>query len=278
MLARAVPSLMPPLKKSEIHALTHLYSLTNKTNQIISCRPFRSPHHTASNISLVGGGKSPQPGEVSLAHHGILFLDEILEFPRHTLETLRQPLEDGKISIVRAESRVSYPADFMLIGALNPCPCGYLGDARRECNCPPTSIHAYQKRLSGPLLDRFDLQVRVERFMISETPRNNSTTDHIDFKNLVNEAWQIQQKRNPEAKPNSGLSLNEIDNLKVFDSQLRHYMARTADKLALSMRGYVRVLRVSLTIADIDGSDKPTKQHLLEALFYRQQSVTGDSS
>jgi len=278
MLARTAPSLMPPLKKDEIHALTHLYSLANDTSKIIRCRPFRSPHHTASNISLVGGGRSPTPGEISLAHHGVLFLDEILEFSRHTLETLRQPLEDGEISIVRTESKATYPANFMLIGALNPCPCGYLGDSRRECSCTPNTIQAYQKRLSGPLLDRFDLQVSVDRPKLQDLSSKTKPIEPSNIPRLIIVAWRKQLVRNPKSKSNSRLSLKEIEALHVIDIQLKRYLTRTADKLALSMRGYLRVLRVALTIADIDGSPTINKQHILEALFYRQQSLINVST
>jgi len=271
MLARAASSLMPPLSRDQIHSLTHLYSLGKYTDKIITCRPFRSPHHTASRIALVGGGKSPLPGEVSLAHHGILFLDELLEFPRATLETLRQPLEDGQVSIVRTESRVTYPSDFLLIGALNPCPCGYLGDSRRECSCSPTSVHSYQKRLSGPMLDRFDLQVFVPRITIDSLSSNNGSS--VNYVSLTKRAWQTQKTRNPGGKSNSKLSLKEIEKLNVLDKALAKYLAKAADKLGLSMRGYLRVLRVSLTIADLQNKGSISKDDILEALSYRHQSI-----
>lgn len=270
MLARAASSIMPPLKKRQIHDLTHLYSLVDNRQKIVNCRPFRMPHHTSSHISLVGGGRIPRPGEVSLAHNGILFLDELLEFSRHALETLRQPLEDGVINVVRTESSSTFPADFVLIGALNPCPCGYLGDDRKVCKCSPSSIASYQKRLSGPLLDRFDIQAHVPRTKLEYLGQKEAG---FDYQKLVENAWQIQSKRNPNGKMNARLNLKQIEKLTLNDQKLKQFYRRTADKLALSTRGYVRTLRVARTIADLKQSETVVKDHVLEALSYRQTAV-----
>jgi len=271
MLARTCSSLMPPLNRDEVHTLTHLYSLQGNQQKVITCRPFRSPHHTSSQISLIGGGRIPSPGEVSLAHRGILFLDELLEFTRHSLETLRQPLEDKMVNIVRTDSRAQFPADFILVGALNPCPCGYLGDDRYECNCSPQAIYRYQRRLSGPLLDRFDVFVEVKR--PSYNQKLNSTPEFDDklVKKQIAECWAIQKCRNPKAKFNSALTLVEVEGLVLKDIQLASFFRDVAEKLALSTRGYIRTLRLALTIADIDGAEEVTKKHLLEALSFRQK-------
>lgn len=269
MLARASVGLMPPLNRDEIQLLTHIYSLDSDDYQVVLTRPFRTPHHSASHISLVGGGRIPRPGEITLAHGGILFLDELLEFPRHSLEALRQPLEDGFINVVRTEGHARFPARFMLIAALNPCPCGFLGDTKKACNCTTQAIYNYQRKLSGPLFDRFDLHVTVGRISLNDSPTPDELDD-TDRQVLITKTLQTQIQRNPKGKLNADLSLKEAEVLVFSNDDLKQFFVSSADKLGLSTRGCLRTLRVARTIADIESSVQVSKQHTLEAFSYRQ--------
>jgi len=267
LLAKALADLLPPLSRSELLIVTHLHSLVESTHRVVVERPFRAPHHTASHIALIGGGQIPKPGEISMAHGGVLFLDEILEFPRHTLETLRQPLEDKQIRISRAGGYATFPADFLLVATLNPCPCGYLGDQQNLCRCSPQTIASYQNRLSGPLLDRFDLATRVERqeHYWSATPVPSTTAD---LRQLVTHVWRIQAGRNPNRRFNSQLSLQDFQPL-LERSAWSNELENAAFSMQLSMRGFIRVLRVARTIADLQACQDVQRTHVMEAMSYR---------
>lgn len=272
MLAKALLNLLPPLTPSEQIATTKLHSLAGEVDgEIITMRPFRSPHHTASSIALIGGGNKPKPGEISLAHLGVLFLDELPEYPRSCLEALRQPLEDKKIAISRAGGRITYPADFMLVSTMNPCPCGYYGDPSRECSCSSIQILAYQKKLSGPLLDRIDLIINVSRVpndtLLGTKQKNN--TQHLKALEDIKTAQQIQINRYGRTdKYNSSLASSEVRSLPV-DSAAKELLSAATDRLALSARSYFKLIKVAQTIADLSNEKTISLNHMSEALQYR---------
>lgn len=275
MLAKALTGLLPAPTADEQIAITKLHSLAGEVNdEIITHRPFRSPHHTASYISIVGGGNKPKPGEISLAHLGVLFLDELPEYPRSTLEALRQPLEDRRISISRANGRVVYPADFMLVATMNPCACGFLGDTSKECSCSSSQISAYQKRLSGPLLDRIDLVVNVPRVsnkdLLSNKTLNNN--QHIKMLDAVVLAFSVQHDRYKSSfKYNSNISNRQIADLINLEHKAQIFLTDAADRLGLSARSYFKTIKVAQTIADLESSNVVTDIHISEALQYRQR-------
>ena len=275
LLARAAANLLPALTEEEQIDITKIYSLAGLTNdEIISSRPFRSPHHTSSLISLVGGGASITPGEISLAHKGILFLDEIPEFPRATLESLRQPLEDKTISLARAGEKTTYPADFMLIATMNPCPCGYYGDPTHKCTCTTTQIQNYKRKLSGPLFDRIDLNITVEKVKNTEliNPEITDKKQHDVVKNTINNAIKAQQAR--YGRPgvfNSSLSSFEVSKLLVLQPAARRLLAKASESLNLSARAYFKTIKVARTIADLDGSSTIKTAHITEALNFRKR-------
>ena len=275
LLARAAANLLPALTEEEQIDITKIYSLAGLTNdEIISSRPFRSPHHTSSLISLVGGGASIAPGEISLAHKGILFLDEIPEFPRATLESLRQPLEDKTISLARAGEKTTYPADFMLIATMNPCPCGYYGDPTHKCTCTTTQIQNYKRKLSGPLFDRIDLNITVEKVKNTEliNPKITDKKQHDVVKNTINNAIKAQQAR--YGRPgvfNSSLSSFEVSKLLVLEPAARRLLAKASESLNLSARAYFKTIKVARTIADLDGSSTIKTTHITEALNFRKR-------
>jgi magnesium chelatase family protein len=276
MLARTLVSLLPRLSPQEQITVTKLHSLTGETLEtVITSRPFRAPHHTSSRIALIGGGTKPKPGEISLAHHGVLFLDEIPEYPRATLESLRQPLEDKTVVISRANGHVTYPADFMLVATMNPCPCGFYGDSSKECTCSSTQILAYQKRLSGPLLDRIDMTINVSRVpnnaLLEEVLTHKK--QHLNAVNAISTAVGMQHNRYKSSeKNNSNLVNREIKKHIALAPEVRQLLSTATDRLSLSARSYFKIIKVARTIADLEKSLDITVQHLSEALQYRQST------
>ena len=275
LLAKAAANLLPNLSPGEMVDITKIYSLAGlNSSEVVTTRPFRSPHHTASSISIIGGGANAAPGEISLAHMGILFLDEFPEFSRSVLEALRQPLEDKRITVSRASKKNSYPANFMLIATMNPCPCGYLGDSTHECKCTEMQIQNYRKKLSGPLFDRIDMNVEVERVDNADLMRLNtdSITEHNVVKNTITEAILRQKVRyGRDGVYNSDLSSFEVTQKLNLDSAAEKLLADASERLALSARAYFKTIKVAQTIADMDKSDIILPKHLAEALMFRRR-------
>jgi magnesium chelatase family protein len=271
MLASRLGGILPALSEAEALEVTAIASVATGDRAPISHwpeRPFRAPHHTASAVALVGGGSVPQPGEISLAHQGVLFLDELPEFPRKVLEVLREPLESGEIVISRANQRVSFPARFQLVAAMNPCPCGYAGDRSGRCRCTPDQIHRYRDRLSGPLLDRIDLHLTVPalpvRDLLTELPGGESSAS---VRERVSAARLLQLQR--AGKPNRDLTPRELQRHAALAPAEQARLASTLERLGLSARAYHRILRVARTIADLAGSETILTEHLSEAISYR---------
>lgn len=270
MLAKALSGILPPLSQSEIVETTNLYSLAGVLkSSYVSTAPFRSPHHTASSISLVGGGAKPKPGEVSLAHNGVLFLDELPEFPRHVLEVLRQPLEENQIVISRANNTIKFPAKFILVSAQNPCHCGNYGDPLLTCSCHPSEVIKYNKKISGPLLDRIDLHVNVPRLKFSELRLNQNQQTSEEVRVQVLESRKLQLKRFGKNKYNSEMNTKDLKLYCKLDSETEQLLSKAADSLQLSGRSINRLLKVTRTIADLENSQNIKKQHLAESLQYR---------
>lgn len=273
MLARRLPSILPALAEDEaleVIAIHSVAGLLTTSASLAVGRPFRAPHHSVSTAGLVGGGSSPRPGEVSLAHHGVLFLDELLEFPRHALEALRQPLEDGRVTIARASSVVAYPARFTLIAAMNPCPCGYAGDATRVCSCAEGDIHRYRSRLSGPLLDRIDLHLTLSPVPLRQLGSNQTAESSAVVRQRVEAARELQRTRympQPRVACNAQTSGRWL--LKMLRSDSRELLDAAAESLALSARSYNRVIKVARTIADLARQEEVEVAHVAEALRYR---------
>lgn len=275
LLAKAAANLLPELTPDEMVEITKIYSMAGlATDEIVGIRPFRSPHHTASAVSIIGGGAGAYPGEISLAHKGVLFLDEIPEFTRPVLESLRQPLEDHQITISRVGGKTTYPADFMLIATMNPCPCGYLGDPTHECKCSELQIQNYQKKLSGPLFDRIDMVVDVERVKNEELRATNHSENihHNVVKNTITEAITRQKARyGRDGMYNSSLSSFQVSQQIKLDPAAETLLANASEKLNLSARAYFKTIKVARTIADLDGAEVVQPQHLAEALTYRRR-------
>lgn len=276
LLARTFPSILPKLTEEEAIETTKVYSVSGQLsvdNPIIKKRPFRAPHHTTSHIGLIGGGTHPKPGEISLAHRGVLFLDEIAEFPRQVLEALRQPLEDGYITVSRAAGSSLFPSKFILVAASNPCPCGYFGDAKKNCICTPHQISSYKKRLSGPLLDRIDLHVFCATIPADKLTNFAPGEDSKSIRERVQKARNYQQSRYRGKKITSNAELPAKDVKKVcqIDEETTALLHQAISTMNLSGRGFHRILKVARTIADLDGCSNIQLDHVAEALQYRQR-------
>lgn len=274
MLASRVPTILPELTASESIETTQIYSAMGKLQPgqpLMAKRPFRAPHHTISEAGLVGGGSPPSPGEISLSHNGVLFLDELPEFNRRTLEVLRQPLEDGTVTISRALTSTTFPADFILLAAMNPCPCGYRNDPRRDCNCSVPQIERYMSKISGPLLDRIDIHLEVPSVDFQELTGKNVGTSSEQMRSAVSEARQRQLVRFPNMKTryNGQMRSREIRNHCMLDETSKNLVKASVNELGLSARAHDKILRVARTIADIDACDKIQPQHITEAINYR---------
>lgn len=275
MLAKRLPSILPPLSLSESLETTQIHSVAGKLSRdtsLISQRPFRAPHHTISQVALVGGGNNPQPGEISLAHNGVLFLDEMPELPRSVLEVLRQPLEDRRITISRAKYNVEYPCSFMLIASMNPCPCGYYGDPTHSCACTPGQIQRYMNKISGPLLDRIDIHCEIQAVPFIELSKMQPGESSEQIRERVVRARKIQEER---FKSHRGIHSNAMMTEKMLheyaepDEQSMNMLRMAMERLKLSARAYTRILKVARTIADLEGSERVQSHHIAEAIGYR---------
>jgi magnesium chelatase family protein len=275
MLARALVSLLPPPSYEEQIAITKLHSLVDEAaDTMVSERPFRSPHHTASNVSLIGGGARPQPGEVSLAHHGVLFLDELPEYPRVSLEALRQPLEDRQVHVSRAASRVTYPASFMLVATKNPCPCGYYGDTEHECSCSLPQILNYQKRVSGPLMDRIDMTISVARVPEKDLLHvHTGEPESPGMRRHIEETRAMQVARYGRSMTNAEIPSKNIAERTKLSQEATTLLNQATDRLKLSARSYFKLIKVARTIADLEKSEAILAPHMAEALQYRKRDL-----
>jgi len=281
MLARRLPSILPPLSLHESLETTKIHSVAGKlstADALVTVRPFRSPHHTISDVALVGGGGNPQPGEISLAHNGVLFLDELPEFKRSVLEVMRQPLEERRVTISRARFSVDYPCSFMLVTSMNPCPCGYYNHPEKECTCPPGAVQKYMSKISGPLLDRIDLHVEVTPVNFNELSSERLAEKSELIRERVIAARNIQIERfgsNPVLHANAQMSPQMVRDICKITEAGQNLLKRAMEKLGLSARAYDRILKVSRTIADLAGSDDIKLEHLAEAIHFRSLDREG---
>nr|WP_221283279.1 YifB family Mg chelatase-like AAA ATPase [Mucilaginibacter lappiensis] len=281
MLARRLPSILPPLSLYESLETTKIHSVAGKlaaADALVTVRPFRSPHHTISDVALVGGGGNPQPGEISLAHNGVLFLDELPEFKRSALEVMRQPLEERRVTISRAKFTVDYPSSFMLVASMNPCPCGYYNHPEKECICPPGMVQKYLSKISGPLLDRIDLHVEVTPVNFSELSSDRAAEKSELIRERVIAAREIQIERfgnRQDLHANAQMSPQMVRDLCKIDVAGQTLLKRAMEKLGLSARAYDRILKVSRTIADLAGSEDIKLEHLAEAIHFRSLDREG---
>lgn len=276
MIARRIPSILPPLTVEEALEVSRIHSVAGRDKGVsgfVTRRPFRAPHHTVSSIGLLGGGTHPVPGEVSLAHRGVLFLDEFAEFPRQALEVLRQPLEDGHVGVSRAAAAHDYPSRFMLVAAMNPCPCGYYNDATHPCRCSQAQIMKYQQRVSGPLLDRIDIQVGVSAVPTRDLLESGPSRTSAEIRERVMAAREVQRRRYAGMSgvlTNADVRSRDLADVCRLDSCAQEELRRTIERLGLSARAFDRILRVARTIADLDGAEAVRRDHVLGAAAYRQ--------
>lgn len=281
MLAKRLPTILPPLSLQEALETTKIHSVAGKLPEnatLISKRPFRSPHHTISDVALVGGGGNPQPGEISLAHNGVLFLDELPEFKRTVLEVMRQPMEERRVTISRAKIALDFPASFMLISSMNPCPCGYYNHPEKECTCPPGAVQKYLNKVSGPLLDRIDLHVEVTPVSFSELSKTENSETSAVIRERVIAARSIQEQRYKDVESvyaNAQMSSKQLKEICVISQAGQTLLKAAMDKLNLSARAYDRILKVSRTIADLAQSNDIKIEHLAEAIQYRSLDREG---
>lgn len=274
MMAKRIPTILPDLTFEESLEITKIHSIAgilSKDIPLITSRPFRAPHHTISSSSLVGGGRIPKPGEISLAHYGVLFLDELPEFNKNVLEVMRGPLEDKNISISRVNASLTYPCNFMFIASMNPCPCGYYGSKEKECNCSPQMISKYMNKISGPLLDRIDIQIEVTPVKYQKLNSEDTIETSKEIKERVNKARKIQIERYKEEKiySNSDLTPKLIEKYCRLDKESNYILQAAFERLRLSARAYGRILKVARTIADLQGKENIDKTHIAEAIQYR---------
>ena len=273
LLARSFPTILPPLSRKEALEVTSVHSLAGELGDdyLVRKRPFRAPHHTSSAVSLTGGGIYPKPGEISLALHGVLFLDEIVEFPKNVLQVLRQPLEDKTVHISRASGTCTFPADFQLIAACNPCPCGYFGDPEKECTCSEHQVSRYFNKLGGPMMDRLDIHMNVARVTFSELHNESEEESSAEIRSRVLKARALQHQRYEalEIECNAGLDRRYLGEFCSLDKEAAATLKRVFDRLCLSARGHDRILKVARTIADLSGEKDISSDHILEAVRYR---------
>ncbi|MBR5818222.1 MAG: YifB family Mg chelatase-like AAA ATPase [Clostridia bacterium] len=275
MLSKRIPTILPDLSFEEALETSKIHSVTgNLKGNLVTARPFRSPHHTVTAIGLVGGGSTPRPGEISLAHNGVLFLDELPEFSKAATEALRQPLEDGIVTVTRALAKITFPSSFMLVCAMNPCKCGYFGDPAKTCTCTPQMIKKYLDRVSGPLLDRIDIEIELPSVSFDDISGKTAAGESSDsIRARVNEAREFSRRRFAEAGdkllPNAKMTPDMVRRHCKLDSEADSLMREAFDSLGLSARGHDRVLRVARTIADLDGEEKISADHIAEAIMYR---------